>query len=58
VSENSRFVLLGDQPFERPPHIFWNFVSFDRARIEQAKADWQNHKFPTIPGDDKERIPL
>jgi redox-sensitive bicupin YhaK (pirin superfamily) len=55
---NSRFILLGGEPFGRPPHLFWNFVSFDRERIRQARNDWQEHRFPAIPGDDEERIPL
>lgn len=38
--------------------IEWNFVSSRKERIEQAKADWQAGRFATIPGDDKEFIPL
>lgn len=58
VIECGRFILLGGEKFAQIPHLFWNFVSFDKARIEQAKDDWENGRFPTIPGDDKEFIPL
>ena len=29
----------------------WNFVSSRSARIEQAKQDWQDRSFPTVPGE-------
>lgn len=38
--------------------IDWNFVSSRKERIEQAKDDWQNGHFPTVPGDEQEFIPL
>jgi redox-sensitive bicupin YhaK (pirin superfamily) len=38
-------------------HIWWNFVSSSRERIESAKADWQDVKFEGVPGD-TELIPL
>ena len=41
-----------------PRHVFWNFVSSSRDRINQAKEDWQAMRFPLIPGDDQEYIPL
>lgn len=55
--EDGRFIMLGGDKFEQVPHIHWNFVSFSKERLEQAKDDWRNGKFPTIPGDDKEYIP-
>jgi redox-sensitive bicupin YhaK (pirin superfamily) len=51
-------MLLGGEPLSEPRFIDWNFVSSDRARIEQAKKDWQEGNFPKIPGDDKEFVPL
>jgi redox-sensitive bicupin YhaK (pirin superfamily) len=51
-------VLLGGEPFDEPRHIFWNFVSSSKDRIEAAKADWKAGRFARIPGDDKEFIPL
>lgn len=38
--------------------IEWNFVSSRRERIEQAKRDWRDGRFPTVPGDEDEFIPL
>ncbi|WP_119395820.1 pirin family protein [Salinibius halmophilus] len=55
---NARFVLFGGEQWQEIPHIHWNFVSFSKARIEQAREDWQAGRFPAIPGDDKEFIPL
>lgn len=58
VNQCGRFIMLGGQKFDVTPHIHWNFVSFSKDRIEQAKEDWKNGKFPDIPGDNKEFIPL
>ncbi len=58
LAENSRFIMLGGDKFEQVPFIHWNFVSFSKERIEQAKDDWKNGRFPIIPGDDKEFISL
>jgi redox-sensitive bicupin YhaK (pirin superfamily) len=55
--EASRVVLLGG-PDLGPRFIDWNFVSSSRSRILEAKAAWRAETFPTIPGDDQERIPL
>jgi hypothetical protein len=53
---SSRVMLIGGaSPGER--HIWWNFVSSRRERIEQAKAEWQAGGFSRVPGDD-EFIPL
>ena len=38
-------------------HIWWNFVSSSRERIEQASDDWREKRFASVPGDD-EFIPL
>ncbi len=41
-----------------PRHIWWNFVSSSKDRIDQAKADWRQSRFDTVPGDASEFIPL
>lgn len=57
ATEDSRIALIGGEALgER--HMFWNFVSSRKERIEQAKSDWDNGKFPKVPGDDEEYIPL
>ena len=53
----TRFMLLGGASMDGPRHLYWNFVSSSRERIEQAKDDWLNKRFPAIEGDD-EFIPL
>jgi redox-sensitive bicupin YhaK (pirin superfamily) len=53
----ARLVLLGGEPMDGPRHIWWNFVSSSRDRIEQAKADWQGGRFEMVPGE-TEFIPL
>lgn len=55
---NARLMLLGGEPMDGPRHIWWNFVSSSKERIDQAKADWQAKRFALVPGDEKERIPL
>jgi redox-sensitive bicupin YhaK (pirin superfamily) len=54
----ARLLLVGGDPLDGPRHLWWNFVSSDPARIEQAKADWREHRFGLIPGDAEEFIPL
>lgn len=58
AEENSRFVLLGGKKFEQVPYINWNFVAYDRARIDAARERWRNGEFPPVPGDELEHIPL
>jgi len=54
----ARVMLLGGAPLDGERHIWWNFVSSSKDRIERAKQDWKDGKFGLIPGDDKEFIPL
>ena len=53
-----RAMILGGAAMDGPRYIFWNFVSSSKQRLEQAKQDWANGRFPKVPGDDKEYIPL
>jgi redox-sensitive bicupin YhaK (pirin superfamily) len=53
-----RVVMLGGQKFEKTPYLKWNFVSFNKDRIDQAVDDWRERRFPDIPGDNKEFIPF
>lgn len=54
----ARLVVLGGEPLDGPRHLWWNFVSSRKERIEQAKRDWREGAFGLIPGDELERIPL
>lgn len=53
-----RAMLLGGEAFATERHVWWNFVSSSKERIEQAKADWFAGRFPVVPGDPDEFIPL
>lgn len=53
-----RVMLCGGEAFATPRHVWWNFVSSSRDRIEQAKADWKSGAFPKVPGDEEEYIPI
>jgi redox-sensitive bicupin YhaK (pirin superfamily) len=53
----ARLLLLGGEPLDAPRHVWWNFVSSSRERIEAAKADWKEGRFAPVPGDN-EFIPL
>ncbi|HMY18302.1 MAG TPA: pirin family protein [Polyangium sp.] len=56
--EPARVMLLGGAPLDGERHIFWNFVSSSKERIERAKADWREGRFAKVPGDEVEFIPL
>jgi redox-sensitive bicupin YhaK (pirin superfamily) len=53
-----RVMLLGGEAFATPRHVWWNFVSSSRERINQAKDDWREGRFSLVPGDSDEFIPL
>jgi len=55
---NAHFVIVGGSPMDGPRHIWWNFVSSRKERIEQAKAEWTAGHFGKVPGDEIEFIPL
>lgn len=54
----ARFLLLGGEPMDGPRYIWWNFVSSSKERIDQAKEDWKQMRFDTVPGDAEDFIPL
>ena len=54
---DTHIMLVGGEPFAEPRHIYWNFVSSSKDRIEQAKDDWRHARFPEIAGE-TEFIPL
>jgi redox-sensitive bicupin YhaK (pirin superfamily) len=55
---NARLILLGGAPIEGERHIWWNFVSSSRERLERAALDWKEGRFAKVPGDEEEFIPL
>jgi redox-sensitive bicupin YhaK (pirin superfamily) len=56
-ASGARIMLLGGEPMDGPRHIWWNFVSSSKERIEQAKDDWKSGRFAPVPGE-RESIPL
>lgn len=58
VNKNARFMMLGGEALPRPPHMVWNFVSFDSDKIKAAEARWKAGEFPKVPGDEDEFIPF
>ena len=58
AATDARIVLIGGAPIDGSRHIWWNLVSSSKERIEQAKRDWKEGRFPKVPGDDQELIPL
>ncbi len=55
---DTHFAVFGGAALDGPRHIWWNFVSSRKDRIEQAKADWTAGHFQKVPGDEIEFIPL
>ncbi len=53
----TRMMFLGGDALEGPRHIWWNFVSSSKERIEQAKQDWKTGRFALVPNE-HEFIPL
>jgi len=58
AASDARVMLLGGAPLDGERHVWWNFVSSSKERIERAKQDWTSGAFGKIPGDDIEFIPL
>lgn len=57
AAKQSLLMVLGGEPLDGRRHVWWNFVSSSRDKIEAAKDRWQSGGFPEIPGED-EFIPL
>ncbi|MBD2440472.1 pirin family protein [Nostoc sp. FACHB-110] len=52
----ARCIVIGGEPLGTR-YKWWNFVSSRPERIEQAKADWRDRQFSSVP-DETEFIPL
>ncbi len=57
-AKGARVMLMGGEAFATKRHAWWNFVSSSRERINQAREDWREGRFPLVPGDEEEFIPL
>ncbi|KJV37065.1 pirin family protein [Luteibacter yeojuensis] len=60
ATDDALVMLFGGAPLDGERHLWWNFVASSKELIEAAKADWaaQAARFPVVPGDEHERIPL
>jgi redox-sensitive bicupin YhaK (pirin superfamily) len=56
AARDCRIAIVGGTPLGKR-HTWWNFVSSRKERIEQAKSDWREGRFPMVPGE-KEFYPL
>ena len=57
-ANGGRVMLCGGEAFKTERHVWWNFVSSRKDRIDQAKEDWKAGRFAKVAGDDKEFIPI
>ena len=57
ATADAHVMLLGGASLDGERHLWWNFVSSSKERIEQAKRDWAERRFASIPGE-TEFIPL
>jgi hypothetical protein len=58
AQSDARVMLLGGEPMDGPRHIWWNFVSSSKDKIEAAKDDWKRGRFAIVPGDETDFIQL
>ena len=57
ISGDGRALVLAGEPVG-DRHIWWNFVHSDPEAIEDAKARWEWQRFPLVPDDHDEWVPL
>jgi hypothetical protein len=58
ATRRANVMLVGGAPLEGPRHVWWNLVSSSHERIERAKTEWREGRFPKVRGDEHEFIPL
>ena len=65
LAAGTKAVLCGGASLDGPRKIEWNLVSSDPDKIAAAKEDWVQamqmggyERFPLVPGDEEEWIPL
>ena len=56
--QGARLMLCGGAPMDGERHVWWNFVSSSRERINEAKRAWKAGEFALPPNDSDEFIPL
>lgn len=58
ATQPTRLAMIGGEPLDGPRYIWWNFVASSTERIEEAAREWKEGRFPRVPGDEIEFIPL
>ncbi|CAJ1943581.1 unnamed protein product [Cylindrotheca closterium] len=62
LSSGTRLAILGGTPLPEKRHMFWNFVSHDKQKVEDAAEAWEQLDrsiFPPVVNEDNEdSIPL
>jgi redox-sensitive bicupin YhaK (pirin superfamily) len=51
MAARTTLFVFGGEPFPEKRLMDWNFVSSSRERLQQAKEDWINQRFPLIKGE-------
>jgi len=57
-ARGAHVMLCGGSPLDGPRYVWWNFASSRRERIAAAREDWKARRFPIVPDDAEEYIPL
>lgn len=57
MKSGTHVMLFGGKAFEEERHIFWNFVTSTKERIEEAKKLWHDKAFDMLK-DDSSYVPL
>lgn len=52
LEKGTQLLLFGGEPLPEEHFLLWNFVSHSKERLQSAKEDWKNKKFPKVAGDD------
>jgi redox-sensitive bicupin YhaK (pirin superfamily) len=58
TKQGAQLMLCGGAPMDGERHVWWNFVSSSRERINEAKRAWKGGEFDLPPDDKDEFIPL
>lgn len=51
LNQGTQLLLFGGEPLSQEHYLLWNFVSHSKDRLEKAKEDWKNKRFPKVAGD-------
>lgn len=57
IEAGTTVYIFGGEPFPEERYIYWNFVATSLERIERAKQEWKENKFPEIIGE-SDKVPL